>query len=1015
LLSGALFLSAAAAAADRLTDCEASGREVVSVGLERRHAALVPSSITPERLTGAASAAGPCVAFAFGSDYQLLDWLENGKLDAAVLSPFAAELLRSAAVPGRTYFGFTTVWPLTGSAFPPRRLQIMPRGSRTADGSAADVYDRFILALGRTDEAPSVSIRLTSHLAAGLPLLIEYTQSRLETLAGEPGLSVAHFWTRFLDGLSFADDRPGAGEEADLVVRTRLAELTCPGVAQDVLLVPTCDSGRPGYRDVLVYSPKAGRVLFAGREGAPAPEFGRNIIGRWLDGMLDARSHPESVPLQTFLDANFGLHEIGFSKRRHFRFTLAELWDQFALAGTASGDAPFALVLTGGGVKAAYQTGMIDHLYGTGLLSNRKPPPGDDAIAVDYVVGTSGGALLGIFVSAIDEPAGLDLTQALWRNEAEDRYTASFDVFPIIEMPRYLSVIASILVFALVVFATRRTDRLRSTTIEATIPSRYRIVERLSTTFSPRLVWPLLVFVAPWVIKGVNGEAGLEHVPAIAGIFFSISVLIALYSDNRLIFQDSFTWGDLSLSGRQLFLLLAGLFLAVVPLINEGMGAFENPLLPLLGSYIGVGTLICCTGMVLVFFAVHRIYRSNHTVHVRDWLIPKAAATIIAVPVLAYLLLLLTGRPMFELNGEFWRYLLAYSAVVATGLILLARLHRREPAANPLTVGLDFLAADFPGRTYHITMKRYLRVMLVVTLAFLWWNIVMAPGIYGNEKAKEHFVGIYTKPACEARGLDETACRRLDLDTPLFIRPQVKFIVSATSLEQQREWYFLLHPEMLGEDCPDITSVESGERLNELEGGDPRWQIADCRLRNSNLVDIAFASGSPFPVFPATRVELPEEQADVWLVDGGYAHNIPIEAARAVAARRVLVLSSSPLHRQEAQQASRLEEQWLGNLSHNLTRLFPYLFERSQIEDKVSAENMFVATISPSLFWDPDKWPSLTDFRDVTVDRLISSAQADVVRRVGMVESWGPPVCRLGSAVFECAVVKAFQNTGGRD
>jgi hypothetical protein len=116
-----------------------------------------------------------------------------------------------------------------------------------------------------------------------------------------------------------------------------------------------------------------------------------------------------------------------------------------------------ALVLTGGGVKAAYQTRLIDYLYGSGRLFNDVPAEAATIAAkVDYVIGTSGGALLGIFVSALNNKlvsklvstGTLDpLTTILWGPPGT--HLRSQDVFPLIDMLRYASVIACFLMLLL--------------------------------------------------------------------------------------------------------------------------------------------------------------------------------------------------------------------------------------------------------------------------------------------------------------------------------------------------------------------------------------------------------------------------------------------------------------------------------------------------------------------------------------------------------------------------------------
>ena len=124
------------------------------------------------------------------------------------------------------------------------------------------------------------------------------------------------------------------------------------------------------------------------------------------------------------------------------------------------------------------------------------------------------------------------------------------------------------------------------------------------------------------------------------------------------------------------------------------------------------------------------------------------------------------------------------------------------------------------------------------------------------------------------------------------------------------------------------------------------------------------------------------------LIDGGFAHNRPLDAARVLGATKVLVINSSPL--QAGRRSARCQAPIfrVGELACNLPKLVPYLWDRSQIEDILSTKNMLVVSIYPTA--DGGGWPLLTDFRGEVVEQLIHAADVDMERRVGVVESWGP-------------------------
>jgi hypothetical protein len=263
---------------------------------------------------------------------------------------------------------------------------------------------------------------------------------------------------------------------------------------------------------------------------------------------------------------------------------------------------------------------------------------------------------------------------------------------------------------------------------------------------------------------------------------------------------------------------------------------------------------------------------------------------------------------------------------------------------------------------------------------------VVAPGLYGNQYALDQFNAV-AKTAVGARQQNGGPSKdRLHFDFQTF------FACPVTSLENKRERYVLFQPQRA------YSLQEPGERHDLLGyrnwlniANDPRWvAINNAEDQDKLLVSIAFASGSPFPVFPAHRITLPGIGPELF-VDGGYAHNIPIEAARKVGANRVLIISSAPRDPPVQSAPEEGSFELVGRL-WMLRGLVPYLYERSQIEDTRSGEDIFVATIAPSA--SPDNWPLLTDFRRPVIERMFHEAENDLGRRIGSVENWGNPIYR---------------------
>jgi hypothetical protein len=131
------------------------------------------------------------------------------------------------------------------------------------------------------------------------------------------------------------------------------------------------------------------------------------------------------------------------------------------------------------------------------------------------------------------------------------------------------------------------------------------------------------------------------------------------------------------------------------------------------------------------------------------------------------------------------------------------------------------------------------------------------------------------------------------------------------------------------------------------------------------------------------------------LIDGGYAHNVPLEAALLTDSRHVLVVNASPLDDEEAP-TTRLDgvlrpDDVPSQLVQGASRIFDFLFARAQQLDRAAGDRMFVVSLSPH---PRGRWAGLLDFTRATRERMIGEAEHDIQeeRRIGHVESWGPPV-----------------------
>ncbi|MGQ0636316.1 MAG: patatin-like phospholipase family protein [Planctomycetaceae bacterium] len=111
----------------------------------------------------------------------------------------------------------------------------------------------------------------------------------------------------------------------------------------------------------------------------------------------------------------------------------------------------------------------------------------------------------------------------------------------------------------------------------------------------------------------------------------------------------------------------------------------------------------------------------------------------------------------------------------------------------------------------------------------------------------------------------------------------------------------------------------------------------DLASHRALLLDVVLGSGSIFPVFPARRLnDFPARGEFVDLVDGGFSHNSPIEAAVLWGATHVVLIEASP--RERAGRA---------NFLQNAGASFDHLYEQSQVLDARSRGKVAVFTLAP--------------------------------------------------------------------
>lgn len=1080
------------------------------------------------------------VNIAVAGDYEILDWLGQGLIDAAVVPDLTVYLLTQrdstplremeiADLPaGNVLLPASSYRPLS------RRLS---GGSRQAGDPRQD-FAAFLAASWRQAQessardparpAPGYRVVFASHLSTPgflVPVAgaARWLAERTREIAKpkEKDRLAERFWQTFFASARFAVDcvspgcwQPagGARDDAGAGGGGELVEILFPGenARQGSMGRAPGSPEDAGSREHLVIASRTADSLFSSglRDAAvqlPQP----------LENLFNAKNPPAPFLAMLDVEPSFGVRTFGFTVDETFRLLRQNQ--------VASKRTNLALVLPGGGVKAAYQSKIIDELYQRRYLKNSPAPaatPGEP-LAVKYVIGTSGGALLGFFVSQLRDEGPWDLSEILWKKPGRfhkgDRFLESTDIFNWTDLLRYASLVASFLMFCALLAVVSIPERMPFR------PAR----KEPSSRFRPWLMRGmfLLLVLAPFLVRRVNGDSVREQIPEFEGMIYALLAMMAVFADQSILHEEEERGeGHGGLWAPPLLVLAAGALLVAVPLAATVMrspfdfltgpvtfGPAFAGLAPLVllgglilpirfrqmekswrgwlrlaleflvpaGLAIGLyfllpdpwldaikmpfflagfllvlmslgtnlflsryatpgdwrwwlvyytalvvsalllltlcwqpeqanpaparaqdsfevtgGTFLLCVGLLLSMvgwiawvYARHRRYHLRLREILPAYFVALLHAVTVYLVLFAVIKLLPDWLSPLELTLEFWGWLLITSFVLGSLLIGLGA--RRSQGIGYLRSSFELLCSHHPNGDF--VTRRFLRMAVFAVFVLFWWNLIMAPALYGNRSAHRYL---------------ESAIARFEQRTGasgdgLHYQPTARFIAPANLLEKDGTRYFLFVPP--GSDCRSfVQQPASGAK----------WLPYEVRLDKLNpaarrgcypipyeefLHDVIFASGSPFPIFPAHRLTLKEGEEP--LVDGGYSNNIPVDVAAKVAADQVLIVdSSSALTRPSPQTfMSRLFHLLIGDLVRNLSRLPGFLFERSQQVDRLSRHDLLVISLAPS----PDEpdWPPLFDFRGKTVQRMEDTAERDFQRRIGLVESWGLPRFQLSVPV----------------
>ena len=158
----------------------------------------------------------------------------------------------------------------------------------------------------------------------------------------------------------------------------------------------------------------------------------------------------------------------------------------------------------------------------------------------------------------------------------------------------------------------------------------------------------------------------------------------------------------------------------------------------------------------------------------------------------------------------------------------------------------------------------------------------------------------------------------------------------------------------------------------------PRFEQRGVNMQRhpEQLLKIVLGSSTIYPVFPAHELhDVPQQGDRLELVDGGFAHNAPLEAAVLWGATHVVLIDAAPAQLRDGT-----------NLADSMLRGFGHLFQQSQLSDKRSKDAVMVFTLESRF------QPKLCvlDFANVLVRQGIYHGRQDVIQQLRHQDNFSP-------------------------
>ena len=886
-----------------------------------------------------------------GSYDDILAWYKNGLIDVAILSPGPTAALVSTPNDaeirelGELYIATVTTKPAL-----PDNVLASPERRKNQDqvtyNSMCVVSSRSnIRTWKEVDElikAQKVEFLFVHPLSASGRILPEYVLREFKGITKEelhPGLSEV-MWTydhaatvKALEEesektrVAFVWDSVGDDAKNRAAIRKiPIPELDQIPIPQEVVLITSnFKDHKQLVKDIFVPKDPKGKAI----------PSGYTEVDDWL------KQYQEGV-VTWVKKLGLQLDKLGQS-----HLSLEQIISKVRSYENTHGNSRIALVLSGGGAKCAYQIGVIRAIENQINIFNEEfenayinngPPPGTNTqhpvkprpLDIGLVVGTSGGAInaLSVALGLTKNEDGQDALQKVWLSfEQKDFFR------PWAPTPFTLGVIIGFSQALLIIVALRLFDERK---IQWRKRARFVIgslgLLALVLLLTPARFWASLVVMVLMVYVGMqlfeNQSDNWRSRAATALLAVGIIDLVLLVT-------NASPWDMFPL----VLATFAFLFVAIVMVV--GIRVFTNDSAnwhKYFGAFMPVIALVLFGVLMFWDTAVQYMWQlsKNHVLH-HVWM-------------------------AFTMNLSVSAFcLIAIGVLIATAEVTERYKLSRGPRSRKVIY--ELLELLIFNRQFFINRKLILRFLAMSLVILVCLQVGRSLFVDTSLSSSEGMDYVF------AQKLPILLEKHPDVPKPLVVngaddheklRNLSNDIISKNWL--QRDLIITTSLLSHGDGPPDLYFYYDEPGAYQGKTPDRTFPI-DLRFKSfsnpeytSRLLDVIIGSATIYPVFEPRYVSFAQEMESAKnrrfdLIDGGFAHNSPIEAAVNWGATHIILIEASPEPKASSHR----------HLLDNSLDAFNYLFNRAQLTDARSRGKIEIFSIRPAS--DPPAYsPNLCTF-----------------------------------------------------